>query len=204
MRKRKYCIDCKRTLKYGDFWRDRSAQDGRTHYCKECIKRRRPAKPIKPTPPDPCGGNPSLKYCRYCGQCLPRKEFYERLEMREGRINRCKRCCSVDQRERLIRTGRWTPKPPRTIDPRARFRSHLRRTHKLRIEVYDEMVIKQLGRCPICGDAPEEGLCVDHCHACGKIRGLLCEFCNWALGFAEDSVEILQSALIYLTRSAKE
>jgi hypothetical protein len=39
---------------------------------------------------------------------------------------------------------------------------------------------------------------VDHCHVTGKVRGLLCYKCNTLLGHADDSPEILESAIRYL------
>jgi hypothetical protein len=41
-------------------------------------------------------------------------------------------------------------------------------------------------------------LAIDHCHAKNKIRGLLCQFCNSLIGYANDSIEILENAISYL------
>jgi hypothetical protein len=41
-------------------------------------------------------------------------------------------------------------------------------------------------------------LCLDHCHATKKIRGLLCHSCNKALGHFEDSAEGVQRVITYL------
>ena len=47
-------------------------------------------------------------------------------------------------------------------------------------EEYDNLFMKQNGRCAICGrePLPSRRLSVDHCHTTGKIRGLLCGDCN--------------------------
>jgi hypothetical protein len=39
---------------------------------------------------------------------------------------------------------------------------------------------------------------VDHCHATGKVRGLLCHNCNRALGLMQDNIENIKRAADYL------
>ena len=62
---------------------------------------------------------------------------------------------------------------------------------------YKSMFLFQEGKCAICGDSPKR-LCVDHDHDTKKIRSLLCSKCNVLLGFARDSVGILERAVKYL------
>lgn len=64
-------------------------------------------------------------------------------------------------------------------------------------EQYDEKLSNQQGLCAICGEEPSE-FHVDHCHATGKVRGLLCGRCNFMLGHARDSSSNLQNAIAYL------
>ena len=63
---------------------------------------------------------------------------------------------------------------------------------------YTKMRILQNDACAICGSVGD--LHIDHDHATGKIRGLLCGKCNRGLGQFEDSVEHMRSAVEYLTR----
>lgn len=72
---------------------------------------------------------------------------------------------------------------------------------------YAAMVKDQGGRCAICRKeevATRSGkvkrLAIDHCHTTGRIRGLLCESCNRALGQARDDPKILRSAVRYLEK----
>lgn len=71
---------------------------------------------------------------------------------------------------------------------------------------YEELLHKQNGRCAICGSkkghtsklGKESNLALDHCHATGKTRGLLCGKCNRGLGWFNDSIDLLKKATDYL------
>lgn len=60
---------------------------------------------------------------------------------------------------------------------------------------------QQAGACAVCLKVPETTLNVDHCHATGRIRGLLCGECNRALGLLQDSPEIISRAAIFVARN---
>lgn len=68
------------------------------------------------------------------------------------------------------------------------------------------MLEDQNGRCKICDieakDAMWSVLVVDHCHATGKIRGLLCNSCNVGLGKFKDNPRLVEKALGYLNEFA--
>ena len=61
--------------------------------------------------------------------------------------------------------------------------------------MWDAMYFEQDGKCLICQD--REAIVVDHDHATGKARGLLCKACNGLLGFMENK-ERVNRALDYL------
>lgn len=68
---------------------------------------------------------------------------------------------------------------------------------------YEVLFALQGGKCKICGtesgsNGRGDKLAVDHCHATGHIRGLLCHKCNTALGLLQDNQANLQAAIDYL------
>lgn len=64
------------------------------------------------------------------------------------------------------------------------------------------MYTHQKGRCGICRkrlySKRYKAFAVDHCHATGAIRGLLCTKCNTGLGQFDDSIENLHAAVDWL------
>ncbi len=88
---------------------------------------------------------------------------------------------------------------------RRRVKKHnLKTNYGLTIEQYDEMVRKSGGRCMVCGKKPtgKKGLHVDHDHKTGKVRGLLCNKCNVALGMVNDTPNLLLKLYYYLRSHA--
>src|SRR5574341_2409650 len=75
--------------------------------------------------------------------------------------------------------------------------------HKYNIELddYNRMFKKQKGRCAICGihqSKLKKRLSIDHNHKNGKVRGLLCDRCNFGIGIFHDRKTLLFSAIQYL------
>jgi len=72
-------------------------------------------------------------------------------------------------------------------------------------ETYSEMFNSQNGLCFICGTSENNNtrmkfLCVDHCHQTGKVRGLLCQECNFFLGKLERQLPNLERFISYLKK----
>jgi hypothetical protein len=59
----------------------------------------------------------------------------------------------------------------------------------------------QDGKCKICGGTELKNLHIDHDHATGKIRGLLCMRCNMGLGVYEARKDDFEK---YLQESTSE
>jgi hypothetical protein len=68
-----------------------------------------------------------------------------------------------------------------------RNRRRVLRRYGMTLAEYDRRLADQGGVCLLCQRAPGEGtvLAVDHCHASGRVRALLCPECNSAVGLLE-------------------
>jgi len=82
-------------------------------------------------------------------------------------------------------------------------RSAFKRKYGITPEDYDRMVAERGNHCDICGCPPDpeatraedRRLHVDHDHATGRIRGLLCRGCNLRLGWYEKHAESIDRYL---------
>lgn len=90
-------------------------------------------------------------------------------------------------------------------NPEFRRAQHLRRYYDMTLDEYQAMLNAQKGVCKACGKTEtrtaQGTIChlhVDHDHKTGRIRGLLCNRCNMALGYAQDDPNILEALASYI------
>lgn len=131
--------------------------------------------------------------CWTCEQTKPADEFHRQ---RSGRHRHCKECLRARHRERY----RASNGKDRVFD------KSLRRLYGITLEQYNAKAAEQGGRCGLCDQVPDTDrrLHVDHDHATGSLRDLLCHHCNLLLGNAQDSPERLRLAIAYLERHAAD
>lgn len=84
---------------------------------------------------------------------------------------------------------------------------HLRRRYGITPEAYEALLSSQGGRCAICRTDDPGGrhgryFAVDHSHADGSVRGLLCATCNQGIGLLKENPEVLAAAIEYLGRTS--
>lgn len=90
-------------------------------------------------------------------------------------------------------------------DQRSGKDANLRKMYGITVEDFDSMLSDQDNACACCGIPAGEAagkysnLHVDHDHATGEIRGLLCFACNTGIGKLGDTLEGVMRAVDYLT-----
>ena len=79
--------------------------------------------------------------------------------------------------------------------------SFLKNKYGITTKEYNKILKKQGGVCAICRNKPNgKNLSVDHNHDTGKVRGLLCHYCNSTLGHSKENILILQKCIEYLKK----
>ena len=90
----------------------------------------------------------------------------------------------------------------RVREMNAKINGALRYHYEITRDNYDEILALQGSVCMICRK-PQDGqrtkrLFVDHDHAKGVLRGLLCHFCNAGLGYFKENIPLFFRAICYL------
>lgn len=148
----------------------------------------------------------SVKVCAHCKTEKDLDEFPRDRGRADGHYSYCKPCTSLNVKK--WRDKKWaTPEGRKAL--RAVNRSgELRRVYGLTLAEYDALFARQNGVCAVCAEPETMNgphgeprlLAVDHNHATGEVRGLLCHRCNVVLGLADDSPDRLERAAAYLRR----
>ncbi|WP_327307573.1 endonuclease VII domain-containing protein [Streptomyces sp. NBC_01298] len=113
------------------------------------------------------------KVCLRCGEVKPHSEWHRNATAPDGLSTRCKVCRAAEGRA-----------------------GHLKRAYGMTEADRDEMIAAQGGVCCICLKAP--AVHVDHCHATGRVRGVLCFNCNTAIGKLGDDPDAARRVVSYL------
>jgi hypothetical protein len=152
------------------------------------------------------------KICRTCKQEKEWDEFYTRKDTGLTR-NDCKACVLQSRRDYIkqhpdiyLEKQRQHAKQRIEKDPLIRVKGWLKYNYKITIEEYDKQFKIQNGLCAICHrpeiSKKENGkiirLAIDHDHKTGKLRGLLCHWCNKGIGLLREDLTLIESALNYM------
>jgi hypothetical protein len=190
----KWCPECGEWQTLDEFFVARRASDGRTSYCKPCLTRRnneskarrargelieqrRPRRTVQSVVP--------YKTCPRCERRFPLEGFAINRTRSRGISAYCLAC-----HNEIVRVNR--------VKNHGSTRNyHLKERYDLTEQQVAEMVEAQGGKCAICRRKDAEH--VDHDHATGRIRGILCFTCNVGLGNFNDGPHLMTLAHEYLT-----
>jgi Recombination endonuclease VII len=174
-----------------EFWRDKRRADGLAFYCKTHARRRwfesrdrRVGAPNRRFPREAVVPD-GFKWCPDCDTVKPFGEFPKTRAAASGYASYCKPCHNARGKASKDKVG-----GSRTY--------HLKRRYGISAEDADAMLEAQGGLCAICGVLPAEH--VDHDHATGVVRQLLCFNCNGGLGQFKDDPDVLRAAAAYVER----
>jgi hypothetical protein len=185
----KLCRDCGHVRPLTDFTRNSNSRDGYAFYCRDHARKRHRASrdrrtggPKKRFPRDlvvPEG----MKWCPDCDRVQDLSAFGRNAGNKTGVNSYCKPCHNT-----RTRTSKEAVGGERSY--------HLRRRYGITAEVADVMLVDQGGLCGLCRAAP--AVHVDHDHATGAVRDLLCFNCNGGLGQFRDDPALLRAAARYV------
>ncbi len=175
----KRCPACDETKPTSEFGQNRSLGDGLSFYCLACnraksnahYRQRRQA--MGKTVRDHSWVPEGFRWCPSCEQAVARENFDRSSRTASGLSSWCKACKSAASRD-----------------------AYFYRQYKLTRRAVNHLREAQRNRCGICGDPAPEHL--DHDHATGKIRKLLCQRCNQGLGLFRDDPYLLHVAALYV------
>jgi hypothetical protein len=189
MEQKKFCPDCGADRPVYAFTRDKRRRDGLAFYCRDHARQRvRESKTRRLGPPKSRHRLDRLvpeghQWCPDCDSVLPLENFPASRGRSSGRHTFCKPCHNARGRATLEKLG-----GSRTY--------HLKRRYGISAQDADVMLAAQRGLCAVCKKAPAEH--VDHDHATGAVRALLCFNCNGGLGQFKDDPGLLHAAAYYV------
>lgn len=151
------------------------------------------------------------RICKRCEIGRPIVDFHVAKGCHDDRRPVCKFCIRKYQKKRYPTVAKVRCAKQREYNarnPLANRRGNLMKSYGITLEQYNIMFESQGGVCLICG-CPEiikrkgkiKNLAVDHNHITGKVRGLLCQKCNQALGLLNENPVVIKSLLEYITNN---
>lgn len=142
---------------------------------------------------------PLTKTCRDCKVEKASSEFFAQDKEHKYLSSYCKPCKKI----RISQFYKLNPEKDRSYYLTQAFKTRYRRIDRA---IYNKMYEEQQGLCKICNKTCDKYkvLCIDHDHATGYLRGLLCNHCNLALGHFKDNPDVIKAALDYLITYQKQ
>ena len=134
--------------------------------------------------------------CKTCSNDFPLDLFHKDKYAKNGYKKTCKHCS-------VLKTKQWKATKTKEELAQNNRKYKLKLSYGLSVEQYNTILEEQNYCCAICNTKEDEltrGLVVDHCHESNKVRGLLCTYCNVAIGMLKENEENLLASIQYLRK----
>lgn len=135
-----------------------------------------------------------FRRCPKCSRNKPLSEFHKCSTGSAERNSYCMTCNHTQHTE-------WRRKNPNR-HKRIALKSRLKK-FGISLDDYDRIMELQGGVCAACKQDKGRRLCVDHDHATGRVRGILCTVCNLVLGLVADDPKLLASLASYIRQETR-
>lgn len=124
------------------------------------------------------------KNCRYCSETKDISLFTRNKSYKDGYATICLKCAREYSANKRKDINFLINERAKKFNTTVKHIANLYETQKV---------------CQICkSNDKRRMLSIDHCHNTGKVRGMLCDNCNRALGFFKDNINYMKNAIKYL------
>lgn len=145
------------------------------------------------------------KRCPRCGETKARTAFYPRGHKLSSY---CKPChietasdwAKANRESRREYNREWARQNPDKVKASKR-----KTTYGISEDDYAALRLAQNAKCAACHDTLQGGRreAIDHSHESGVVRGILCCWCNKALGHAKENADRLRALASYVEQHAE-
>jgi len=146
------------------------------------------------------------KKCQRCEGVQPISNFPKDLSKKDLKSIYCHNCHKKINKARRSKPG-YNEKRQAKRKYSDRDRDwRLRTKYGISLEEFNRVFLSQDSRCALCRSqhSDNKNFVVDHCHKTGTFRGILCSYCNRALGMFKDDIQVLKKAIAYLKEDKNE
>lgn len=217
----KRCSKCMNTYNKEMFFKDKYTKDLLTRSCKKCAYLEMTKKKYS------LGEDELFKilnlYNMSCWICNTNLILFNKLngptidhnhETGNVRGILCRKCnlslhngiksCDIENIIEYLKNGRFkftnNIKNQNYFDLKKTKLYNVKYLYKISENNFYEMINFSQGCCHACNKKilSTRDLCIDHCHATGDVRGILCNSCNYTIGACNDSEDLLRKTISYL------
>lgn len=143
---------------------------------------------------------PDFIICSKCSESKKYSKFLKAPHLVNGRETVCRDCKNLKNYKRYRSDEKYKKKVLKYSASRKRLDRY-----GVTEEMFAAIFTAQNGLCAICNIKLDNSIrklkpFMDHCHAAGKPRGILCSCCNAGIGMLKDNEENLLNSIKYLAK----